>query len=142
MMNCVTSSIYYRFLCKVNYNFVKCKIVFKNSRICIIYRKVVNRVIPKGSHHKENIFSFFSFFLLSLYEKMDVSWTYCGNHFTIYVNQTIMLYLLSLYNHVFQLFLNKTGGKKVEIKKNSRIYAELLVLWDHRMRQSFDWHFR
>ena len=41
---------------------------------------------------------------------MDVSWTYYGNHFTIYVNQTIMLYAFNLYSDVCQLFFNKTGG--------------------------------
>ena len=42
---------------------------------------------------------------------MDVSCTYCGNHCTIYVSQTIMLYALNLYGDVCQLFLNKTGEK-------------------------------
>ena len=49
------------------------------------------------------------FFLFYLYEKMDISWTYCGNHFTIYVNHTIMLYALNLHSDVCQLFLNTTG---------------------------------
>ena len=40
---------------------------------------------------------------------MDVSQTYGGNHFTVYVNQTIMLYTLNLYSDACQLFLNKTG---------------------------------
>ena len=40
---------------------------------------------------------------------MDISWTYCGNHFTICINQTILLYALNLYSHVGHLFLNKTG---------------------------------
>ena len=43
---------------------------------CTIYGKVVTRVNPKSSHHKEkNIFLlFFCFlFLLHVYEKMDVS---------------------------------------------------------------------
>ena len=44
---------------------------------------------------------------------MDVSWTYCGNHFTIYVNQIIMLYVYNLYSDVCQLFLNKAGKIKV-----------------------------
>lgn len=46
----------------------------------------------------------------------NVSWTYCGNHFTTYVNQTITLYALSLYSDVCQLFLNKTGENKIKIK--------------------------
>lgn len=38
---------------------------------------------------------------------MDVGWTYCGNHFTIYVSQIIMLYALDLHSDICQLFLNK-----------------------------------
>ena len=57
---------------------------------------------------KKNFF-FFLFFLLYLYEMMEVSWTYCGNCFTVYVNQTITLYALNLQSDVCQLFLNKTG---------------------------------
>lgn len=41
---------------------------------------------------------------------MDVSWTYCGNPFTINVTQTIMLFALNLHSEDCQLFLNKTGG--------------------------------
>ena len=36
---------------------------------------------------------------------MDIN--YCGNYFTIHVNQTIVLYALN--NDVCQLFLNKIG---------------------------------
>lgn len=42
----------------------------------------------------------------------------CGNHFTQHVNQTMMLYTLSLYNDAYQLFLNKTRGKGKRKKKN------------------------
>ena len=42
-------------------------------------------------------------------EKMDINWMYCGHHFKIYVNQTIILHMLSLYSYVCQLFLNKTA---------------------------------
>lgn len=38
---------------------------------------------------------------------MAVSWTYCGNHFTVYLNQTILLYTLSFHSDVCQLFLKK-----------------------------------
>ena len=41
---------------------------------------------------------------------MNVNWTCFYNHFTIYLNQTIILYDLD--SHVCQLFLNKTGGNK------------------------------
>ena len=40
------------------------------NTVVMIYRKVVNRVDPDGSHHKEkNI----SFVFLNLYEMMDVN---------------------------------------------------------------------
>ena len=57
---------------------------------------------------EKKFFLFLSF--LHLYEKMDASLTYFGNHFTIYVNQTIMMKALKLYGEVCQLFLNKTGN--------------------------------
>lgn len=43
---------------------------------------------------------------------MFVSWTCCGNYFTIYVNQAIMLYTFNLHSDMYQLFLNKTVKKK------------------------------
>lgn len=81
----------------------------------MIHRKVIKRVNPKSSSKKEEfpfplLFSS-SFFLLYPYENMDVNWTYCDNHFTMYVNQTLKLYALNLYSDVCQLFFNKTGGK-------------------------------
>ena len=53
----------------------------------------------------------FFFFFLYLYGKIDVSWTYFGNHFKIYVNQTIMQFALNLHSDVGQQFLNETGKK-------------------------------
>ena len=38
---------------------------------------------------------------------MDVNYTYCGNHSTIYVNQVIMLCILNLYSAIRQLYLFK-----------------------------------
>ena len=55
--------------------------------LTLLYREVAKGTDPKSSHHKKK-------FLLSFCctrEMMDVNYTYC-NHFTIYVNQTIMLY--------------------------------------------------
>ena len=43
---------------------------------------------------------------------MSVIQTYYDNHYTIYVNQIIMLYTLNLFSDVCQLFLSKTGKKK------------------------------
>lgn len=48
---------------------------------------------------------------------MEVTGVYCGNHFTIYVNKTIMLYVLNLYTDGCEIFLNKTG-KKITKKEN------------------------
>ena len=48
--------------------------------------KNVKRENPKRADHKENVFPLiFLFFLLYLYEKMDACWTYCDNHFPIYI---------------------------------------------------------
>lgn len=54
---------------------------------------------------------FFKFFLLYLREKMGVSGTYCGPHFTIHVNQTITLHTCNLHSDLCQLLHNKTGQK-------------------------------
>ena len=51
-------------------------------------------------------------FLCYLCEKVDVSWTHCGHHFTVYVNQTTMQCALNLHSKVCQLFFNKTGKKE------------------------------
>lgn len=40
---------------------------------------------------------------------MDVSRTYCANHFTVHVNQTVVLDPLKLYNNMCLVLLNKTG---------------------------------
>ena len=68
--------------------------------------------------------SFFLFLLLNLLRKMDFSWTYCGNHFTIYVSETITFY--ALYSDVGQLFLNQTGTKK-HIPKCPFLFKYLLT---------------
>ena len=38
-----------------------------------------------------------------------VAISFSNNHFIIYVNQTVMLYILNLYSDICQLFLNKIG---------------------------------
>ena len=43
---------------------------------------------------------------------INVSLTYCGNHFTVNVNQTIMSYALNLSRDRGQLFLSKILGEK------------------------------
>ena len=54
----------------------------------MLYMKIVKRVYPKSSHHKEN-FSFISL-ILYLYEMTDVLWTYCDNHFIMYVSHHVV----------------------------------------------------
>ena len=79
----------------------------------------VKEVNPKSSHHKEKKNIFFFFVLKNLYKMMNINQIYCdycdndycGNHFTIYASPVIMLYPLSLYGAVYQLYLNKTGNK-------------------------------
>ena len=80
----------------------------------MVYRKVVKRGSNKSSHYTI-FFPFpFFFFLSHLYEKVDVGWIFCGNHFTIYVNQTIMLRALNSYSDVCQLLFNKTGKNEYQ----------------------------
>lgn len=55
----------------------------------------------------------FLFFLLHPYKKMDVGWTYCDSHSTVYLSQTTMLFALNSYIDVCKLFLNKTGKKGI-----------------------------
>ena len=70
--------------------------------------KVVKRVNPTTSHHKEKVFLSFSF-ILYLCEVMDV---HCGDHFMMYVSQIMILYTLNLYSAICQLYLNKTGRRR------------------------------
>lgn len=64
------------------------------------------RVGPERAHHRGNIF--FLFFLWYLYEMTDVSCIYCGDHLTVYVNQTITLFSL-IYTVTCQLRVNRNG---------------------------------
>lgn len=82
------------------------------------HSKIVKRVNPNASYYKEKFFS--SFFLLYLQEMMGISWNSYGNYIKIYVNQTIMLYILNVYSDESQLFLNKT--RKKNTKNPSQTY--------------------
>lgn len=64
---------------------------------------------------------------------IDVKSAYCGNHLTIYINQTIMLYTLNLYNNVYQLFLNRIGGKKATLKKREDNFEIILGFCQRRV---------
>ena len=63
----------------------------------------IKRVNP---HHKEKKF------FLSIWGD-GCSLTYSDHHFMMHVSQIIMLYTLNLYSAVCQLYLNKTGRKKI-----------------------------
>lgn len=84
----------------------------------MLYRKV-KRAYLKSPHHKKNFF-----FLLYPYEKMDGSWAYCGHHFVMYVNQTVMLYALN--SGVCQLFFTI-----LEQKKCLCLYCSLISSLEH-----------
>lgn len=81
----------------------------------------VPRVNPKSTLRR-TVFPIILFFLLSVVSKWDddVRWTYC-NRFTIYVNQTNLLYTLKLYSDVCQLFISKSGGERLILIGNSVI---------------------
>ena len=86
----------------------------------MIFRKVKYilgklRVNPKSSHHKENIF-FLILFLLYLYEIMDTNQTYFGSIFTIFVNQSLGLYTLSLYRGTCRL--------SIKLEKNFKYFVK------------------
>ena len=56
--------------------------------------EAVETVNPKSFNHKKKFFSIS--WISNLYEMMDAHWTYCDNHFVMYVNQIIMLCTFSL----------------------------------------------
>lgn len=64
------------------------------------------------------------FFLLYLYDRMDVSWAYC-NHFTMYANQTIILYAWNIHSDVMYVsyFLIKLGKEISEHDRKGELPA-------------------
>ena len=54
---------------------------------------------------------------------IDVDSTYCDNYFMTYISQIFMLYILKLYNAVCQLYLNKTGRKKIHLIPQSDMHV-------------------
>lgn len=71
-------------------------IYYYAGKLLRVNKKVIKKVI-KCSHHKDKIFfPFFSFYCMCMLAE-----PYSGNHFIIYVSQTIMLYALYLYSDVF-----------------------------------------
>ena len=53
---------------------------------------------------------------------MDVHWTYCDNHFVMYVNQIMVLYILNLHSATCQLYLNKTERKNIYSGRQTSLY--------------------
>lgn len=60
---------------------------------------------------------------------MDINQTYCGKQFTVYVNQTIMLYVLNLHSDECQ-YINKCMPIHFSIKlgkeKNVHVYVKTI----------------
>lgn len=50
--------------------------------------------------------------------------TYCGNHFTIYLSQIVILYTLNLYSVVCPCVSIKLGGKKNNLKIKKKFLTE------------------
>lgn len=76
----------------------------------LLREQTITVVITRKKLFSFILFSFILFLLFILHEKKkDVSCTYCGNHFTTHVSQTIVLDPLNLYSGPYQLFLNKIG---------------------------------
>ena len=87
-----------------------------NQHCCKLYMKVVKNVNPEFATQ-----AIFISLILYLYEMMDDHHAYCDNCFMIYVSQIIMLYTLNFYSAVCQLYLNKTGRKKIFFSIQDRI---------------------
>ena len=95
------------------------------ANIAVWHGKVI-RVNPKSSHHRKKFFSFYF-----IYKIIDVNWTYYDNHFTIYVNQAIILYALTLYSDSCRLFLNKTGREGTSLFLLEGLYnVNVKLLYD------------
>ena len=60
--------------------------------------KVVKKANPESSHHKKKKSLFFSFVSMMI-----------AVHSMMYVSQVVMLYALSSYSTLYQLYLSKTG---------------------------------
>lgn len=91
--------------------------------MCLYDRNIVKRVNLMSSHckGKQVFFPFFFSFYYIYMKKIDFNWTYCGNHFTIYLNQTTILSTLNLYGDVYQLFLNEIGKKNVSLTNSTQL---------------------
>ena len=79
------------------------------------------RVNPTSSHYKEKFcFSFLSY----LYKMMDIYWIYCGNHFTMYVGQIIILYIyLFIYLFILGLHLKHMEVPRLGIESQMKMPA-------------------
>ena len=95
-------------------------------------RMKLSQVLCSNCHHIEKNF------FLSIYMRWQIlTWTYCGNHFTIWVSQIIILYNVSLHSVISQLYHNKTG--KINKHKNKNLFLGpqyFLQIWKMPQRKS------
>lgn len=81
-----------------------------NTAICYIWMLLSEQIEEFSPQGKKLFFYFFN--IASTWDN-GVHWTYYGNHFIMYVSQIIMLATFNLRSAVCQLYLNKTGRKKI-----------------------------
>ena len=73
-----------------------------------------------------SIYKFKNCFFLFIYEMIDVNWTYCGNRFTVYVNQAIILYALTLYSDSGYFSVKLAGKVLVFLESLYNVNVKLL----------------
>ena len=94
----------------------------------MVYLKVAKRVDPKSSHRKEkNCFLFLGIYmrwwlLTKLFVVIISQYTY------IYVSQVIMLYTLTLYSAICQLYFSKTEKKKAEKEVRECLFYFIFII--------------
>ena len=81
----------------------------------MLHMKVVERVAPKSSHHKEK--NFFLFLSFCIYKQwwcsLSLLWaSFCDAHMT---SQIITLYTLNSHSAVCQVYLSETGRRKIRL---------------------------
>ena len=79
-----------------------------DTAVCYIW-KLLNRVNPKSSHHKEKTLFFYFFNFVSIWDdgcSLNLLWSSFRD-----ISHIIMLYTLNSYSAVYLLYLSKTGRK-------------------------------
>lgn len=85
----------------------------------------VKRKNPVSPHHKENFFLSFLFSFYCISEKMDFSCTCFGNHFTLHINQAIILHGLNFYSDKFLNYI-KSIISQWSCKKKSHLRISIV----------------